>query len=233
MKLALIADLHGNWTATKALEKDLSRRKVDQIYCLGDLVGKGPSSDKTFDWVFDNCQMIIGGNWDYGLNRKLFPADVFYWEQLGEKRLDKLATLPKEHHFHFSGLHIRLIHGRPVTSGGILIPTAPSEEILPYFSTKNKTFQGLIYADWHRPFYRVLNAGLLINTGSVGNAMGVPNIFYAILEGEKGKKKAPLDVTIVSLPYNNQKAVEEALAAPALPNTNAYITEISTGIYSR
>ncbi len=233
MKLALIADLHGNWTATKALEKDLLRRNIDSIYCLGDLVGKGPSSHKTFDWVFDNCSVIIGGNWDYGLNRKLFPADVFYWNQLGQARLDKLATLPREHHFTFSGCHLRMIHGRPVTSGGILIPTGPSDEIMPYLSTGQKTFEGLIYADWHRAFYRVLKGGLLINTGSVGNAMGIPNVFYAILEGEMGSTPGPLDVTIVSLPYNNQKAVAEALTAPGLPNKEAYITEITTGIYSR
>ena len=233
MKLALIADLHGNWTATQALEKDLQRRNIDEIYCLGDLVGKGPSSHKTFDWVFDNCSVVIGGNWDYGLNRKLFPADGFYWEQLGQSRLDKLATLPKEHHFTLCGQHLRMIHGRPVTSDGLLNPTADPQEILPYLTSDDKTFQGLIYADWHRAFYRVLSGGLVINTGSVGNSMGVPNVFYAILEGTMGKAVAPLDVTLVSLPYNNQKAVKEALATPGLPNREAYIAEVTTGVYSR
>ena len=75
MKIAMIADLHGNWPAVEALEKDLNRRAVDRIYCLGDLVGKGPSSDKTMDWALKNCQFILRGNWDDGVGRKLFPAD--------------------------------------------------------------------------------------------------------------------------------------------------------------
>ena len=31
MLYALFADLHGNWPATQALEKDLARRGVDHI----------------------------------------------------------------------------------------------------------------------------------------------------------------------------------------------------------
>ena len=49
MTIALVADLHGNMTAVQALERDLVKRKADAVWCLGDLVGKGPSSDRTFD----------------------------------------------------------------------------------------------------------------------------------------------------------------------------------------
>ncbi len=233
MKIAVIADLHGNWTATQALEKDLKKRKVDQIFCLGDLIGKGPSSDKTCDWAFANCNVILGGNWDYGVSAKIFPKDEFYWNQLGEKRLKKLSQLPREQHFYFSGLHLRLFHGRPVTSGTLLLPTLPANDLSPYFKTPDHTFQGIIYADIHRSFYRVLNSGILINTGSIGNSLGVPNVLYAILEGEEGKDSAPFDVTMVSLPYHNQLAVEEALQEPHLPHLQTYINEILTGIYSK
>ena len=233
MKIALIADLHGNWTATQALEKDLKRRNVNQVFCLGDLVGKGPSSDKTCDWAFANCNVIVGGNWDYGISEKFFPKDDFYWKQLGEERLKKLSQLPKEQHFYFSGLHLRLFHGRPVVSSGLLLPTLPADELSPYFETSSDTFQGVIYADIHRAFYRVMNSGLLINTGSIGNSLGVPNVFYILLEGEEGTASAPFDVTVVSLPYNNQKAVEEALEQPNLPYSQSYVREILTGVYSR
>ena len=64
MRIALVADLHGNWPAVQAMERDIARRGADEIYCLGDLVGKGPSSDKTCDWAFANCSVILGGNWD-------------------------------------------------------------------------------------------------------------------------------------------------------------------------
>ena len=108
MRIALVADLHGNWPAVQAMERDISRRGVDEIYCLGDLVGKGPSSDKTCDWAFENCSVILGGNWDLGVAQRAFPKDGFYWNQLGASRLEKLAALPLEHRFFFSGLRARL-----------------------------------------------------------------------------------------------------------------------------
>ena len=86
MRIALFADLHGNWPATQALERDLARRGADRLYCLGDLVGKGPCSDRTFDWAMANCDLVLGGNWDYGIGYRQFAPDDFYWAQLGEAR---------------------------------------------------------------------------------------------------------------------------------------------------
>ena len=114
MTIALVADLHGNMTAVQALERDLIKRKADAVWCLGDLVGKGPSSDRTFDWAVANCDLILRGNWDEGVGMKLFPNDAFYYDQLGKARLEKLCGFPLEHHARLSGRNIRLIHGRPI-----------------------------------------------------------------------------------------------------------------------
>ena len=114
MTIALIGDLHGNMPAVEALDKDLKRRKIDTVYCLGDLVGKGPSNAETMDWALERCQVNLRGNWDEGVGMKQFPNDTFYHRQLGEKRLKILAELPLEHHFTLSGRKIRLLHGRPV-----------------------------------------------------------------------------------------------------------------------
>ena len=114
MQLALIGDLHGNWPATQALAEDLKRRGIKDIFCLGDVVGKGPESHKTCDWARENCQVILGGNWDTGIAGKHFPNDSFYWDQLGPERMTFLAQLPLEHLFTFGGMKFRLIHGRPM-----------------------------------------------------------------------------------------------------------------------
>ena len=65
-KIILLADLHGNMPATLAMEKEINRIEPDEIWFLGDAVGKGPESDQTCDWVRTHCQHFIGGNWDYG-----------------------------------------------------------------------------------------------------------------------------------------------------------------------
>ena len=69
-KILFIADLHGNMPATLALEKEINRIQPDDIWFLGDAVGKGPESDKTVDWVRAHCNHFLSGNWDVFVDRK-------------------------------------------------------------------------------------------------------------------------------------------------------------------
>ena len=59
--IALVADLHGNWPATQAVEQDIKRRGIQRIWCLGDVVGKGPSSAETFDWALSQLRIYFAG----------------------------------------------------------------------------------------------------------------------------------------------------------------------------
>ena len=232
MRLALIADLHGNLPATLAVDKDLRARKIQTVYCLGDMVGKGPSSADTMDWAFSRCQMILAGNWDIGISQKHYAADDYYWRQLGPERMEKLKSLPLEHHFYMSGLHIRLFHGRPLMED-LLFVQAEREQLETLFVSNGEDYQVVGYSDCHRAFHRTLNKGFLFNPGSVGNGLGVNRACYAILTGRPGTKPAPLDITLVSVPYDNEEAARDAQNDPDLPHKEAYIREITTGIYSR
>lgn len=229
MKIALIADLHGNMTAVTALEKDLARRAPDSIWCLGDLVGKGPSSDRTFDWAMAHCDVVLRGNWDDGLGARQFANDAFYHEQLGEKRLKTLRELPLEASMTLSGQRIRMIHGRPVMPTLLTILDG-ADTLAPLFAPD---YRYVIYGDAHRQALRTLNCGLLVNTGSVGNSLGVTHIQYAILEGSKTDPQAPVDITLVNLPYDNLAAVEEVKQQPNMRFPQAFISEITTAVYSR
>jgi predicted phosphodiesterase len=227
VRIALIADLHGNLPALQTLEQDLACKQPDEIWCLGDLVGKGPSSDITCDWVFERCSLILGGNWDYGIAHREFLRDSFYHEQLGQSRLDKLAALPTDHCMWLSGRHIRLIHGRPVMQELIHIHDS-KERLLPLLAPD---FDVLIYADCHRQGIRTIR-GQIINTGSVGNGLGLPMVQYALLEGEPGQEMTSLDIRLVTLPYNNQAAAQDARRTRGLPDAHAYIHEVLTGEYA-
>ena len=233
MLYALFADLHGNWPATQALEKDLARRGVDHIYCLGDIVGKGPSSDRTFDWAMANCDLILGGNWDYGVGYKQYAPDHYYWEQLGEKRLEALRNLPTEKTLTLSGRRIRLFHGRPIMRELVLAQDDVSA-IEPFFTDCNGFRCDVVgYADAHRQALRTITPGIFFNTGSVGNALGVTACCYALLEGEPKDAGAALEVRLVTVPYDRDAVLNDARQATQVPRIDTFIREVQTGRYSR
>lgn len=231
MRLALVADLHGNWPATQAMDRELKRLCAEDIWFVGDAVGKGPDSALTCDWVMENCSRCIGGNWDYGIGGKHYPADQYYWDQLGPERMKWLRELPDEMNFWFSGIHFRMFHGRPVHE---LMKVTTEREVLEATFRYNGCYTGVIFADSHRPFVRTLTTGYILNTGSVGNSTGVPNAHALLLEGEPdGREKGPLLMTVLSVPYDTGEAVRRAEADPELPHKEAWIREITTGVYSR
>ncbi|WP_145055895.1 metallophosphoesterase family protein [Lignipirellula cremea] len=73
MKRAILSDIHGNLEALEAVLADLESHQIDQIYCLGDIVGYGPNPRECIDRViqFDLC---ILGNHDQGA---LFDPEGF------------------------------------------------------------------------------------------------------------------------------------------------------------
>jgi protein phosphatase len=233
MRIALIADLHGNRPATDALERDLDRIRPDKIVCLGDIVGKGPSSDYTFDWAMRHSDLVLGGNWDRFVGNKSYAPDYFYWEQLGEDRLRVLRELPLEKTISLSGRRIRLFHGRP-TMAHLIHAHDKKEDILPLFVNEDgESCDAAGYADAHRQSMRSVNEKLLFNCGSVGNALGRPDCCYALLEGGEADPEAPFAIQMIQLPYDRAQAVRDAQAAPRVNCIDAYINEVLTGTYSR
>ena len=232
-EIALVADLHGNWPATRAVDEDLRRRGIEEIWCLGDVVGKGPSSPQTFDWAMERCRFILLGNWDEGIGRKQFPKDEFYYEQLGEERMRILPTFPMEYVRWISGRKMRLFHGRPILPEPYYVHSE-YEALAPYFEPD---FDLVGYADVHRQGMRTLGfKGLLFNTGSVGNGLGVPMAQYVILRGDlDSRETSPLDISLITLPYDRDEAIRDALEAGkrGLVNADLYCREIRTGRYAR
>ena len=54
-KLAIISDIHGNKSALEEVLKDIKRRNIEKIICLGDLVVKGVHPEGVVDLGQKNC----------------------------------------------------------------------------------------------------------------------------------------------------------------------------------
>ncbi|HEX8032704.1 MAG TPA: metallophosphoesterase family protein [Ktedonobacterales bacterium] len=81
MRYAIISDIHGNAEALRAVLTDIDRAskeagaRVDQIWCLGDIVGYGPEPGECTDRVRARADLCIAGNHDWAAVGKLDLMD--------------------------------------------------------------------------------------------------------------------------------------------------------------
>ncbi|MFW6189985.1 MAG: metallophosphoesterase family protein [Planctomycetota bacterium] len=66
-KKALISDIHGNLEALEAVLREIRHQGVDEVWCLGDIVGYGPDPLACTDLVMKNCSLTLMGNHDWAL----------------------------------------------------------------------------------------------------------------------------------------------------------------------
>lgn len=59
---AIISDIHANLEALTAVEKDMETQKIDEVVCLGDIVGYGPNPIECLDLVRQTCKIVLKGN---------------------------------------------------------------------------------------------------------------------------------------------------------------------------
>jgi predicted phosphodiesterase len=76
VKRAILSDIHGNLEALEAVFRDIDRRndegqKIEEILCLGDVVGYGPNPRECLDLVRRRCKVILAGNHEMGLVEKV------------------------------------------------------------------------------------------------------------------------------------------------------------------
>jgi diadenosine tetraphosphatase ApaH/serine/threonine PP2A family protein phosphatase len=64
MRIALLSDVHGNLPAFEAVLGDVEDQSVEEIWCLGDLVGYGAQPDACVELARDRCDLVLGGNHD-------------------------------------------------------------------------------------------------------------------------------------------------------------------------
>lgn len=73
-RIAFISDIHSNFPALKTVLDNLSSRKIDQIYCLGDITGYHTMPNETINLVIKSKIKCLMGNHDNDiLNKKFKP----------------------------------------------------------------------------------------------------------------------------------------------------------------
>jgi protein phosphatase len=237
-KIAIISDIHGNMPALEAVLKDIRERGIKRIFCLGDIVGKGPDSVKVVDICREACEVTVVGNWDYFVAAdKDHPMFRWYSSKLGAERLEYLLKLPPVFNFNISGRKVRLYHASHIGIMHRVNMADPQEKHEDMFSNTAFTGDGFTpdtigYGDIHQVFYKSLNGKVLFNAGSVGNPLDEPTAAYMILEGKYGEvKPGYFAIQTVRLPYDIELAIKQAReSGMPEPEYAAYEKELRTCI---
>jgi len=64
---AIVSDIHGNLEAFSTVLAEIERRGIEQIVCLGDVVGYGPNPMECLDLVIKRCRASLMGNHDFAV----------------------------------------------------------------------------------------------------------------------------------------------------------------------
>jgi predicted phosphodiesterase len=206
MRYAILADIHSNLAALQAVFEDISAKGgVDEIWCLGDVVGYGPEPRQCIELVKQFCSVCVAGNHDLAaigrMELSLFnpaAAEACLWtaKQLNPVDARYLEDLPLK----VERDNFLLVHGSPVE---------PALEYIISASIAAKNFASFTNrfclvghshipaayreeGDTPRTIHLTVGVGLvlrrqrlIINPGSVGQPRdGDPRASYAIYDSE-------------------------------------------------
>jgi predicted phosphodiesterase len=75
VRIAVISDIHGNWHALEAVFAAVEQERVDEIWCLGDIVGYGPQPNQCVEATQGRTAISLIGNHDLAALGKVETTD--------------------------------------------------------------------------------------------------------------------------------------------------------------
>ena len=239
MKIAIISDIHGNLEALKATLKDIEKRQVDKIICLGDTIAKGVHPKECLSLIRKKCEIVLQGNCDFYFS--IEHKNIDEMDKQEQKRIkwnkslinkedrEYLLSLPISYEFYMSGSLVRLFHATPTVNNKVISNVDSIETkyqmFLPSENTQSQNIADVvIYGHIHHPYMDKIYNKTIINVGSVGNSFEVirnknkdSNVLettksnYLIIEGEYGSREYSSDISFqfIKVPYDIDKELED------------------------
>lgn len=245
-KIALLADVHGNASALKAVIEDSNKEGVTEYWFLGDLIMPGPGANDLFE-ILDDIKVAtyVKGNWEDCfldvLNKEIDfdnASDIYIsrlvqyqCEHLNENYINLIKNLPLHLTRQVNHLSISISHNlRNKNYGGDLWPTNNQENFDQLFECD---YDIAIYAHTHHQLLRYSsNDQLIINPGTIGQPFykwdklhADLRAQYAILEIDE---TGIAEVRFKKVSYDVEKEIKNAISNN-LPYIDLYREMLETG----
>jgi putative phosphoesterase len=236
MRVAIVADIHGNRRAFEAVLADLRQVAPDLIVHGGDLAYGGTHPAEIIDQVRALGWLGVRGNTDEMLwapksltefaakQPKLGPLLARIQDlipptlaRIGEERLRWLEGFPEQ----YSGEGFSLVHASPGDLWRAPMPNASDDELQSTYAPLRAPI--VVYGHIHRPYVRRMQGMTVANTGSVSQSYdGDRRASYLVIDGES--------VTIRRVEYDVESEAKELLRS-GLPHAEWMAKILLAGQY--
>ncbi|HEY7149353.1 MAG TPA: metallophosphoesterase family protein [Gaiellaceae bacterium] len=211
-KVAVIADVHGNAPAFRAVLDEIEREGVDLIVSCGDLTW-GPLPEETFELARDLDARFVRGNADRAVLERASETEREQWmqEHHGDELRAFLATFEDGVVVEIDGLGpVRFCHGSPRSDEECVTPETPEERVREFSAGVEERV--IVTAHVHIQFDRDVAGIRSLNAGSVGLPYeGRPGAYWALLgpDVEHRRTEYDLEATVARYRSSGQPNVEQ------------------------
>lgn len=257
-RIAIISDIHSNLEALKTVLKDIEKRGITRIFCLGDIIHKGVNHRQCLDLVKEYCEVILRGNCDEYFSKEHENLDEYseternriLWNHsiLNDEQRKYLLNLPYCFEFYMSGSLIRLFHATPEKIDGFISNLDSIEKKRSLFMPSSNTITQniadiVIYGHLHAQYLERIYNRTLVNVGSVGNPIDTvrndnfdsdtrqtTQANYLIIEGNYGSQTYDDSISFqfIKVPYDIAKELSSEINNPEKED---YEVELTKGKY--
>jgi predicted phosphodiesterase len=196
MRIAVMGDVHANLPALRAVIDDVARIGVDALYCVGDVVGRGPHPNQVVDELRRLEIPTVQGNWDEAASMDRAQSGAVWptseseaagreslsWsaQQLTDDNKAWLRALPTSMRVDLGARTMLLFHGSPLKETEYLWADRPSRVFGRIVSDEGDDL--FAFGHTHEAWHRAVAQGHFVAVGSVGcGTEGDSRARYAVI----------------------------------------------------
>jgi len=244
LRLAVLADIHGNLPALEAALVEIDADGVDGFIVAGDMVA-GPDPQGVVRRLRELKAWLIRGNNenylmqyfsgkapDYLFTSQQWAFIHWNYRQLDQPTLEFLAALPEQRVIDLPGLDpIRVVHGSPRNNAELVYPERDIS--LLELALAQTTEPVLVFGHTHCAWQWRQNGRLALNPGSLsGKFNGQLGGGYAILTWDGSQWQAELRDLVYDTALIRQAFHESGLFAAGGAVARYYLRDLETGTNS-